>query len=244
LVLEFVPGESLDRVIAGRPLHPRRAVDFATQIADGLAEAHARAIVHRDIRPENIIITPKEKAKILDFGLAAWTRGGPAREHAAAAGAAATTSPRTLAYLSPEQARGDPVDHRTDIFSAGAVLFEMLTGRPPFAARTADATMLPIGLTAAAAPSTLASSVPQELDIVVTRTLAKNPDERYESAATLAAELRQIAALLESRTGRSSASARSPSVAARGRRGSHIRWIVLGTVTAALAGAAYCALPR
>ena len=248
LVFEFVPGEPLDRVIGGRPLNPRRAVDFAAQVADALAEAHAHAVVHRDITPENIIITPKEKAKILDFGLAAWTRGGAARTRAAGASRAAMTAAaaarRTLAYLSPEQARGDPVDHRTDIFSAATVLFEMLTGRQPFAASTADALIEQIVQARPVAPSTITSTVPQELDTVVARALAKHPDERYESAATLSAELRQVAALLDARTERSDSSGRSPLPVLRNRRGSRIRWIVLAAVAAVLAAAAFCVLPR
>src|SRR4029077_1780560 len=137
LAFEFVPGAPLSPVIGGRPLNTRRAVDFAIQIADALADAHAAGIVHRDIKPGNVIITPKDKAKVLDFGLATWTAGGHEREHAAHdAPVLVTTAGTTLgpvAYMSPEQALGEKVDHRTDIFSLGIVLFEMLTGRPPFA---------------------------------------------------------------------------------------------------------------
>src|SRR5262244_1606004 len=128
LVFEFVPGETLDHVIAGRPLNARRAIDFATQIADALADAHAEGIVHRDIKPANIIITPKDKAKVLDFGLATWTTGGADREPAAHQATARVTSAGTplgtAAYMSPEQALGEKVDSRTDIFSLGVVLFE------------------------------------------------------------------------------------------------------------------------
>src|SRR5947209_2623246 len=120
LVFEFVPGDTLTTVIGGRALNPRRAVDFAVQIADALADAHAEGVVHRDIKPANVIITPKDKAKILDFGLATWTAGGAEREHAAhestlmVTGAGTTVG--TVAYMSPEQALGEEVDQRTDIF--------------------------------------------------------------------------------------------------------------------------------
>ena len=133
LVFEYVPGETLKTAIAGRPLNPRRALDLAVQIADALAEAHGAGIVHRDIKPDNIIVTPKGHAKILDFGLATWTSGGAEREHAPTKMATAGgTMLGTVAYMSPEQALGQDVDQRTDIFSLGIVMFEMLTGKLPF----------------------------------------------------------------------------------------------------------------
>src|SRR5450759_396580 len=106
--------ETLRTAIAGRPLNPRRAIDLAVQLADALADAHAEGIVHRDIKPDNIIVTPKGNAKILDFGLATWTGGGAERDQAAtmvATGAGGTLG--TVAYMSPEQALGERVDHRT-----------------------------------------------------------------------------------------------------------------------------------
>src|SRR5262249_55101869 len=140
LAFEFVPGEPLTNVIGGRPLNPRRALDLAMQIGDALAEAHAAGIVHRDIKPGNVIITPKDKAKVLDFGLATWTMGGHEREQAVRedtdVATAAGTVLGTTAYMSPEQALGEKVDERTDIFSLGIVLFEMLTGAPPFTGPT------------------------------------------------------------------------------------------------------------
>src|SRR5439155_15723104 len=123
LAFEFVPGAPLTNVIGGRPRNARRAVDLAMQIADALAEAHAAGIVHRDIKPGNIIITPKDKAKVLDFGLATWTAGGHEREQpihvATEMATAAGTVLGTAAYMSPEQALGEMVDERTDIFSLG-----------------------------------------------------------------------------------------------------------------------------
>src|SRR5215510_9425415 len=164
LVVEFVPGETLGATIAGRPLNPRRALDLAIQVADALADAHAVGIIHRDIKPANIIVTPKGNAKILDFGLATWTTGGAEREHAAdAATIAATgtgTTLGTVAYMSPEQALGQHVDQRTDIFSLGIVLFEMLTGRQPFKGPTATALALEIVQTPAPAPTTINRSLP------------------------------------------------------------------------------------
>src|SRR5258708_31155780 len=197
LVFEFVPGETLRTVIAGRPLNPRRAVDLAIQVADALAEAHAAGIIHRDIKPDNIIVTPKGNAKILDFGLATWTSGGAERENAATMMAtAAGTTLGTFAYMSPEQALGEAVDERTDIFSLGIVLFEMLTGKLPFAGTTSTALALQIVQVPAPTPTAVNSSAPRELNPIVARALAKSVDQRYESAATMASELRSGAAIL------------------------------------------------
>ena len=210
LVFEFVPGETLRTVIAGRPLNPRRALDLGVQIADALADAHAAGIVHRDIKPDNIIVTPKGNAKILDFGLASWTSGGAEREQAATMMATAPgTTLGTVAYMSPEQALGEAVDERSDIFSLGIVLFEMLTGRLPFKGATSTALALQIVQETAPVPSAVNRSVPRELDAIVAKTLAKRLDQRYESAATVAAELRSVAAILDVRgsTGEPSVSA-------------------------------------
>ena len=234
LVFEYAPGEPLARLIAGQPLHPRRAVDFAAQIADALAEIHAHSIVHGDLRPANTIITPKQKVKILDAGLAAWTHGGMTRGEA---------PPRTLAGSAPDLIGGDRGDSRIDIFACGAVLFEMLTGRPPFEVRTADATQEQIANTPPA-PSTVKSTVPRELDRIVARALANDPDRRYDSAATLAADLREVAALLEERAGGAGLRAEARSAKARragGAGGSYVRWVIFSAALAALAAAGWCA---
>jgi TolB-like protein len=217
LAFEFVPGEPLNRVIAGRPLNARRAIDFAVQVADALAEAHAAGIVHRDIKPANIIVTPKDKAKVLDFGLATWTTGGHERDQAAHDATVMATGVGTVlgtaAYMSPEQALGERVDERTDIFSLGIVLFEMLTGRLPFAGPTPTATTLKIVQTPAPALADLNRSVPEELEPIVTKALTKSLDQRYQSAATLAAELRSVAAILDVRSDAAAPIATAPAPA-------------------------------
>ena len=167
LVFEFVPGNTLKSVIGGRPLNPRRAIELAIELADALAEAHAEGIVHRDIKPDNIIVTPKGHAKILDFGLAAWTSGGAERERAAAT-PSAVTALDTVAYMSPEQLLHQRiVDERTDLFSLGVVLFEMITGTLPFAGTAANPLALQIVHAPAPAPSSRVKGLPPEIDAIV-----------------------------------------------------------------------------
>jgi serine/threonine protein kinase len=201
LACEFVPGDTLTSAIAGGPMNARHAAEHGVQIADALAEAHAIGIVHGDIKPDNIIITPKGSAKILDFGLAAWTKGGAERQAAAAAAFTGHSVPAAAAYMSPEQLKGLPVDHRTDIFSFGVVLFEMLTGRRPFAGLTLAALSKEILLSNPPLPSALNWELRPDFDAILGRALAKKPDDRYEAAATLAAELRSVAAILDVRSG-------------------------------------------
>jgi serine/threonine protein kinase len=167
LAFEFVPGDTLAAVIGGRPMNPRRALAVGAQLADAVADAHASGIVHRDLRPANVIVTPKGNPKILDFGLATWAAGGAA-----------------IAYMSPEQALGETVDHRTDIFSLGVMLYEMVTGTLPFQ------TPAPVSVNAA---------LPRELDAVIAKAVANKPADRYESAALLAEELRSAAARVDAR---------------------------------------------
>jgi serine/threonine protein kinase len=162
LAFEFVPGEALSKMIGGQPLNPRRAMQFALQVANALAEAHALGIVHGAIEPGNVFVTPRGHAKVLDFGLAAWTENGRQRRPA----------PRD-AYRSPEQRRGEPPDPRSDIFALGVMLLEMLTGSseiPP--------------------PSTIELKLPRALAPILSRALEKDPDARFQSAAILAAQLR------------------------------------------------------
>jgi serine/threonine protein kinase len=211
LVCEFVPGETLKNTIAGRPLNPRRAIDVSVQVADALADAHAAGLVHRDLGCNTIVVTPKGNAKVLDFGLARWMAGDP------------------TVYSSPEEAPGHPVDYRTDIFSLGVVMFEMLTGRLPFDAPAAAAAPAPV-------PSSVNRALPPELDPIVTRALAANAADRYASAATMAAELRSVGAILDVRNDAQQVA--TPFVPVPQRRSSG-RWLIILLVLAALAAAAY-----
>ena len=200
LVFEYVAGDTLRQVIGGRALNLPTAIEIGAQLADALADAHAAGIVHRDIKPENIIITPKGQPKVLDFGLASFTASGASRDNV-------TTEMKTadgvllgtVAYMSPEQALGVDYDHRTDIFSLGIVLYEMLTGTSPFRAPTAAATSIQIVQATPAPPSTVNRNVPSELDAIVLRALSKDPNQRHQSGATLAAELKVVGAILDGR---------------------------------------------
>ncbi|MCC7416551.1 MAG: serine/threonine protein kinase [Acidobacteria bacterium] len=214
---EFVAGEPLKTLIAGQPVNTRHALDIAIQVADALADAHAADVVHGGIDTETIAITPKGNAKVLGFGLSRWM----GRE----AGA----------YRSPEQALGERTDARTDIFSLGVVLFEMLTGRRAFPAAPPEALALQIVRDTVPAPSSVNPALPRELDPIVAKALAKSLDQRAESAALLAAELRAVAAILDVRS--EAAEAASPPRSAR--RGPSAGWALLLALLGALAAAGW-----
>jgi len=173
IVFEFVQGQHLRSLITGRALHVRRALEFGINLADALADAHAADMVHGDIRPDTIMITPKDRAKFMNFGLSRFTRGGAARLQSA------------TPYVAPEELAGQAGDSRSDIYSLGAVMFEMLTGR-----QRARGLVL----------SGLNTKVPAELEQIIGRMLAANVDHRAQSAAAIAAEFRSQAAILDART--------------------------------------------
>jgi eukaryotic-like serine/threonine-protein kinase len=200
LVSEFVPGETLRSAVAGRGLNLRRALDHAIQLADALAEAHATAVLHLDISLDAVIVTPKGHAKFLDFGFSAWTASGIERRQLAMRLTAegGTKSP-VAAYMSPEQVSGGLVDARSDVFSLGIVLFEMLTGKQRFTGATANEVVSHILAGSPTAPSTFNPALPGELDAIVLRALARNADERHQLAALLAADLRSMVEKLDVR---------------------------------------------
>ena len=177
LAFEFLKGQSLRAEMAGRPMNMRRAVELAVQVADAVADAHAAGFVHGGLSPDSIVITAKGHAKIPAFELA--SRGGFELD---------TSAVKLRDYDSPEEARGQAADERSDIYSVGAVLYEMITTRRPLHR-------------GASAPSASNAHVPAELDDIVLRAVAPNPESRFQSAATFAAELRAIAAILDVRGG-------------------------------------------
>jgi serine/threonine-protein kinase len=194
LVTELLEGETLRTRLARGPLTPTDAVAVGLQIAAGLAAAHGRGIVHRDLKPENLFVTTDGRVKILDFGLAT-TVATPDTAGVTAAVTAARTLPGvvlgTLGYLSPEQARARPVDHRTDLFACGAVLFEMLTGQRAF---RGDSPADTLALLLHRSPSELSfgPTVPPGLADVVRRCLQQDPARRFQSAPALAHALEGI----------------------------------------------------
>lgn len=202
LAYEFVAGNRLRDEFGGVAMPARRALDIAIQIADGVSDAHANGVIHGDLRPDTVMVTGKGSAKILDFGMARWTRGGALRDRAAAE---SDTMPAEavsiLAYLSPEQALGGAVDARTDVFSVAVITYELVTGMNPFASATASQTMLKVIRSHVAAPSDVNPAVPKDSDVVLSRALAPDLTARQQSAAALAAELRTVAAILDVRTG-------------------------------------------
>jgi len=200
LVYEFVPGDKLPALTVGRPMNPRRALDLAAQMTDALAEAHALELVHGDLTPSSVVVTPKGHAKILDFGLSALgVENGLAQTAEHQAARLESLGSARVAYMAPEQLLGQPADHRTDLFSVGAILHEMVTGRQAFFGRTAVETGVQVLQARPPIPSVLNPDLPRELDAVVTRALSKKPDDRYQSAALMAADLRSAATALQSR---------------------------------------------
>ena len=193
LVMELLEGTTLRGRLADGPLPARKAAELGRQIARGLAAAHERGIVHRDLKPENVFVTRDGRAKILDFGLAG---SPPPLPGSSAQGATHTptatglTAPGvvmgTADYMSPEQVRGEQVDHRSDVFSFGALLYETITGRRPFHRDTAAETMTAILREDPPDPASTDVQVPQALDRVVRRCLEKRPEERFQSASDLA----------------------------------------------------------
>lgn len=187
LVFEHTPGETLRVAAAGSPLNLRRAVDLAVQVADALADAHGQGFVHGALNPDSIIVTQKGRVKVLGFGLPRLPADQPIQ-------ADASLSPEDVECVAPERVLGEGGDARADVFSLGCVLYEMVTGRQPFGAATASDTAVAILSRTPPPPSELNASVPAALDRLVERCLAKSLDARCDSAATVAAELRALAA--------------------------------------------------
>jgi serine/threonine protein kinase/Tfp pilus assembly protein PilF len=201
IVMEYVEGELLSTRVSKGPLPIREVVEVGLQVADALDEAHARGIVHRDIKSGNLMRTDRGLVKVLDFGLAKFlTTDGRAE-------ATNVTQPQvtvagmvvgTVSYMAPEQALGRAVDHRTDLFSLGVVLFELSTGRIPFAGTTPTEIIDRILHEIPPAPSRFAAAAPASFDAVVARALEKSPTFRYQSARDMQQDLREVARELDS----------------------------------------------
>jgi serine/threonine-protein kinase len=227
-VMELLEGDSLDQRLAREQLSWRRALEVGSAIADGLASAHGRGIIHRDLKPANVFVTREGLVKILDFGLA--RLDSFASEGTAAPTAAAQTEPGTVlgtvGYMSPEQVRGEPADARSDIFSLGCVLHEMLTGNAAFKKGTRAESLAAVLRDDPGELSESGRALPTGLNGLVRRCLEKNPDERFQSARDLAFAMREIlgtSAVLVAAPARRATSPR--------RRGA---WVTGGLLAAAL----------
>jgi serine/threonine protein kinase/Tol biopolymer transport system component len=279
IVMEFLAGQTLKERIAGTALATETLLDLGIQIADGLDGAHARGIIHRDIKPSNVLVTARGQAKILDFGLAKLAVGAelaPPRAPQEPALNAVKGAPLqdiptepihperltipgvpmgTVAYMSPEQAKGEEVDARTDLFSFGAVLYEMATGRPPFDGATSAVIFHQILAEAPEPARKLNPSLPPKLEEIINNALEKDVDLRCQSAAELCSDLKSLkqdgdsgrAAARSRRVARESSAGPASDVAPSpplppGREIQRKRWMVAGAVAlifAALVGVAW-----
>lgn len=208
IAMELVEGKTVRALIKARELDLLGALEVTAQVAEGLAKAHEAGIVHRDIKADNIMVTPDGHAKILDFGLAKLLdttdpgTAGPSGDDLSHMETIARTQlgvvMGTLRYMSPEQARGQAVDHRSDVFSLGVVLYEMVTGQLPFAGATALDTLHAIAFEETLPVTQVRANVHPGVQRVITRCLRKRPSDRYPSARDLAHDLRGVAREIES----------------------------------------------
>ena len=216
MVMEFVEGRSLDLLIGRKGIRLNEALGYAVQIADGLAKAHAAGIVHRDLKPSNVMVTGDGLAKILDFGLAKLTENAPVSGAGPTVTMDLDSKPRTeeglivgtAAYMSPEQAEGKKVDARSDIFSFGAVLYEMLTGHKAFGRGSPIKTLAAVLNEEPKPASDVSEAVPAELDRILGRCLRKDPQRRWQTMSDLKVALQDLKE--DSESGRLQAAAPAP----------------------------------
>jgi TolB-like protein/Flp pilus assembly protein TadD/predicted Ser/Thr protein kinase len=229
LAMEHIEGESLRDKIGRGPMKIADVICTSLDVGQGLAAAHAQGIVHRDIKPGNVMLTSDGRAKVLDFGLAL----APERTRLTMEGR--TTG--TVSYMSPEQSRGDSVDHRTDLWSLGVMIYEMLTGQRPFAGEHEQAVIRAIMNDEPEPPTGLRTGIPLELERVVRKAMAKSPENRYQHVEDLLVDLRAVGRDLEARTVTLTAGvAQSTGITSGNGKRSRLLAVAAVVVVAALAG--------
>jgi len=184
ICMEYYKGETLKKKIERNSLDMETAIDYASQIARGLTSAHDSQMIHRDIKPANIMITEEDEVKIVDFGLARLAGQSRLTKDGAVLG--------TVDYMSPEQTTGKRIDHRTDIWSLGVVLYEMVTGQMPFKGDYDQAKMYSIVNEMPEPPSTIRSYVPHSLDNILQKALVKEPEKRYQHLSDMLEDLKKV----------------------------------------------------
>ena len=198
LVMELVQGRTLREIMNDGPMPIARAIDIAVQVAEGVGTAHAAGIVHRDLKPGNVMVTERGRVKVLDFGLAKLVGGAFAEQPTVMAPTTmAGTLLGTVDYMSPEQAKGDPIDARSDVFSLGAMLYEMLTGSRPFVAPHPVGVLHEILYGTIASPRSRRPELTPEIEAVVMRALERDRTQRCESMESFATDLRHMQRRLE-----------------------------------------------
>src|SRR5437870_2988179 len=236
IVSELLEGETLRERMGGVVLPQRKAIDFALQTAHGLAAAHEKGIVHRDLKPENVFITKDGRIKILDFGLAKLTGAGDgAQSQTEVPTRRVNTDPGmvmgTIGYMSPEQVRGKPTDHRSDIFSFGAILYEMLAGKRAFRGESTADTISAILREDPPDLSTTSRGINPALERIVNHCLEKNPEERFHSASDLAFALEALSGSAPV-SGQTMTAISALPISAKLIK--HLPWIVAGKLAVAL----------
>jgi eukaryotic-like serine/threonine-protein kinase len=244
IAMEYVAGETLDHLIGRKGLRVRTALKYAAQIADALAAAHTAGIVHRDLKPSNVMVTPQGVVKVLDFGLAKLNEEAEADAFAETIHGDGTplteegTILGTVAYMSPEQAEGKKVDARSDIFSFGSMLYEMVTGQRAFAGGSKMSSLSAVLHKEPPPPSEAVPDIPQELDRIIARCMKKDPARRWQSMADVKVALDELRDEIESSSVDPGTKTRTPTRATRRVALPAKRWLVSGALGLLLIGLA------